>query len=148
MPLYPFVWDYSTEATHPPQSLFLHLRNRSILTHACCSGAAVRYPVPVSNALRKLNHGGVVVCVPWITGSKFFESCTSLPKTDHQQMNSNRTPQTINPDIKPVFADIGPQLFQILDKVLIFLEDGLPIIASLGYMMRISFGYGPRYSAA
>jgi len=54
--------------------------------------------------------------------------------------------QTIGPDIKPVFAAIGLQPFQILDKVLIALKDGLPVIASLGYMMRISFCYGSRYS--
>jgi len=40
----------------------------------------------------------------------------------------------------------GSTTVQILDKILIALKDGLPVIASLGYMMRISFGYGSRYS--
>jgi hypothetical protein len=54
--------------------------------------------------------------------------------------------EAVGPYIKPVFAAIGLQPFQILDKILICLKDGLPVIASLGYMMRISFGYGSRYS--
>jgi hypothetical protein len=50
--------------------------------------------------------------------------------------------QAIGPDIKPEFAAIVLQLFQILDKILISLKDDLSVIASLGYMMRISIGYG------
>ena len=40
----------------------------------------------------------------------------------------------------------GSTTVQILDKILIALKDGLPVIASLGYMMRITFCYGSRYS--
>ena len=40
----------------------------------------------------------------------------------------------------------GSTTVQILDKILIALKDGLPVIACLGYMMRITFYYGSRYS--
>ena len=54
--------------------------------------------------------------------------------------------QTIGPDIKPVFATVGLQPFQILSKILVVLKDSLPVIASLGDMMRISFCNGSGYS--
>jgi hypothetical protein len=54
--------------------------------------------------------------------------------------------QTISPYIKSIFMAVGLQPFYILDKILIVLKDSLPVIASLGDMMRISFGYGSGYS--